>query len=121
VWYKQQLSRKVKSKNMKKFTFQLIIVLLLAVLIIPSVALAAWYNPFTWNWNFWSWFKSPAQIQNIQKPTTACVPNWTCGWTPCVNGYQGETAVDLNNCGLPKSGAGIACPALARQCAPLAK
>jgi hypothetical protein len=46
----------------------------------------------------------------------SCTPNWTCGWAPCQNGYQGMTAVDSNNCGLPSTGVQIACPALARQC-----
>ncbi len=46
-----------------------------------------------------------------------CTPNWTCGWGPCTNGYQSESAVDSNNCGLSSSGANIiACPALARVC-----
>jgi len=47
---------------------------------------------------------------------TACTPKWTCGWTPCTNGHQRMTAVDSNNCGLPSTGAQIACPALARIC-----
>ena len=45
-----------------------------------------------------------------------CIPNWTCGWGPCTNGYQSETAVDSNNCGLSSSNANIACPALAKAC-----
>ena len=48
--------------------------------------------------------------------STACTPNWTCGWGLCANGYQSQVATDLNNCGLPLSGANIACPALARTC-----
>ena len=47
---------------------------------------------------------------------TSCTPKWTCGWTPCTNGYQGMTAVDSNNCGVPLVGFQIACPALAREC-----
>jgi hypothetical protein len=45
-----------------------------------------------------------------------CVSNWQCGWGNCINGYVSQVAVDLNSCGLPSSGAGIACTALARQC-----
>ena len=45
-----------------------------------------------------------------------CTPNWTCGWAPCTNGYQGMTAIDSNSCGLTSTGVQIACPALARQC-----
>jgi hypothetical protein len=46
----------------------------------------------------------------------SCTPNWQCGWGECKNGYQGMTAVDSNNCGLPSTGVQIACPALARGC-----
>lgn len=46
----------------------------------------------------------------------ACTPNWQCGWGECKNGYQGQTAIDSNNCGLPSSTAQIACIALAREC-----
>lgn len=45
-----------------------------------------------------------------------CVPNWTCGWSPCTNGTQIEGPVDSNNCGISTSNAGIACPDLARTC-----
>ena len=50
----------------------LIVVLLLSVLIIPSVALAAWWNPFSWS--VWNAFKnSPTTptpvMQNNQTPT----------------------------------------------------
>jgi hypothetical protein len=55
-------------------------------------------------------------ISTAQTPSQTCVPNWTCGWGPCVNGSQGQQAVDSNNCGLPSSGVDIACPALARTC-----
>lgn len=51
----------------------------------------------------------------VQKPIT-CTPNWKCDWESCNNGYQGMTAVDSNNCGLPSTNVNIACPALARIC-----
>ena len=53
---------------------------------------------------------------NTTSTTTSCTPNWTCGWGPCKNGYQGMTAVDSNNCGLPAVNIEIACPAIARAC-----
>jgi hypothetical protein len=156
---------------MKQLKFYAVIILLLTVLIIPSVALASWWNPFTWNWNIWqniwnSIFYKPqvsvectkakdcqdihkncyytcssnkcAQINTFValKPypdcssAVSCVPNWQCGWGPCIippcappgnsaactNGSQSQIAVDSNNCGLPPSSAKIACPALARIC-----
>jgi len=54
----------------------------------------------------------------IKIPVASCTPNWTCGWAPCSNGYQGMTAVDSNNCGVSSSNVQIACPALARACDP---
>ena len=43
---------------MKQIKFYAIVILLI-VLVIPSVALAAWRNPFTWNWNIFGWFSKP--------------------------------------------------------------
>ena len=137
-------------KQMKLY----VVVILLAMIIIPSVALASWWNPFSWNiwqsvWNsifykqvsvectiakdcqdiykncYYSCSSNKcAQIQTLValKPypdcssVVSCVPNWKCGWGECKNGYQGQTAVDSNNCGFPSSTAKIACPALAREC-----
>ena len=45
-----------------------------------------------------------------------CTPNWTCGWTQCLNGSQSEGIIDFNNCGLPISNVAIGCPTLARIC-----
>ena len=42
-----------------------VVILLLVVLVVPSVALAAWWNPFSWNWNIFDWFSKP-QITKIQ-------------------------------------------------------
>lgn len=36
---------------MKQSKLSIVVVLLLTILIIPSVALAAWWNPFTWSWS----------------------------------------------------------------------
>lgn len=49
-------------------------------------------------------------------PTTACTPNWQCGWGPCISGYQSQVAFDSNKCGVT-TGNNIACPALAKACA----
>ena len=45
-----------------------------------------------------------------------CTPNWTCTWGSCVNGYQSQVALDLNNCGITSGQ--IVCPALAQTCNP---
>lgn len=138
---------------MKQFK-SFVIILLLAILIIPSVALASWWNPFSWNiWqNIWnSIFHKQVSVectkakdcQDIHKncyyscssnkcvqintfvalrpypdcsSAVSCTPNWQCGWGECKNGSQSQIAIDSNNCGLPASGAKIACPALARIC-----
>ena len=52
-----------------------VIILLLIVLVVPSVALAAWWNPFAWNWNIFSWFSRPQiqvqkQQENVNSTTT---------------------------------------------------
>ncbi len=39
------------------------LILLIAVFVVPQIALAAWWNPFTWNWNISSWFSKPQVIQ----------------------------------------------------------
>ena len=41
---------------MKQFKTYIVIILLMSVLIIPSVALAAWWNPFSWS--IWSIFET---------------------------------------------------------------
>jgi prepilin-type N-terminal cleavage/methylation domain-containing protein len=44
----------------------------------------------------------------------SCIPNWSCDWGTCINGWQAMTAVDSNNCGLKPSG--IYCPTSMREC-----
>jgi len=46
----------------------------------------------------------------------ACTPNWTCGWSSCVNGSQTQGLADSNNCGLPLTNATIGCPTLTQAC-----
>ena len=50
---------------MKQFKTYVAIILLMSVLIVPSIALAAWWNPLTWNWNIFDIFETH---------TTATVP-----------------------------------------------
>ena len=60
---------------MKKY----LAVLALAVYIIPSIALASWYNPFSWNWK--ALFNSPVQTETQNSITatstisTSTAPN----------------------------------------------
>jgi peptidoglycan hydrolase-like protein with peptidoglycan-binding domain len=77
-------------------------------------------------------FSCTVNVQNTGNNTnsSACIPNWQCGWGPCIippcvpgsnsvactNGTQSQVAVDSNNCGVPSSNVNIACPALARIC-----
>ena len=42
-----------------KQKFYIVVALLLFVFIVPSIALAAWWNPFSWNWNNLSLFSKP--------------------------------------------------------------
>jgi len=58
---------------------------------------------------------STFKFTNVTSQAT-CIPNWQCGWGPCVNGAQSMTAIDSNDCGLSPTGISIACPALARMC-----
>ncbi len=47
-----------------KFRNFLIFIILIAVLIAPSFVLAAWWNPFSWDWN---WFKNIFTFQKIEQ------------------------------------------------------
>ena len=49
---------------MKKY----LLVLFIAVFIIPSIAFASWWNPFSWNWG--NFFNSPKQNQTQNFTTT---------------------------------------------------
>ena len=54
---------------MKKY-YKLFIVLILFSLIIPQIALAAWWNPLSWfnNWSFLNFFKKDNQVQVVNAP-----------------------------------------------------
>ena len=170
---------------MKQNKTYMVGIIILIVLLVPTLVLAIWWNPFSWNWNSFNilghqqkpvactqeakvcpngsfvgrtgpncefapcsvkecvtsrncqdlhkncyYACSNSKCVQIQtfialKPypdcssaIPACVPNWTCGWGPCKNGYQGMTAVDSNSCGLPNTNVNIVCTALARECTP---
>ncbi|MGD0576923.1 MAG: hypothetical protein ABSA74_02525, partial [Candidatus Staskawiczbacteria bacterium] len=104
--------------------FKYFLVAAIVVFVVPQIALAAWWNPFSWS--IWNFFNTPTPTQtgtfypntskNQIKNPSNCKPNWICSWGPCVNRSQIEVAVDSNNCGLSASAAKIACPALARLC-----
>jgi len=97
----------------------------LGIIIIVVAAVLLFGGVFIYNY-FW---------QNSATLIINCKPNWTCAWGPCIippcapgsnssactNGSQVMVAVDLNNCGLPSSTAKIACPEIARICAPSAQ
>jgi len=93
---------------MKQFNLYLVAILLF-VLIIPSVALAAWWNPFTWNWNIFDWFSKPQtsivqpvqQNQNAnqnQNTTPQTITNQTNA-KPVINSVSGPTNLVVGQTG----------------------
>lgn len=54
---------------MKKY----LLVLLLAIFIIPSIAFASWWNPFSWNW--FGWFNKNNTVQQTEQITQTQNPN----------------------------------------------
>ena len=51
---------------MKQFKPNVVIILLLTVLIVPSFVYASWWNPFTWNWNIFNLFLK-SQTNTVQQ------------------------------------------------------
>ncbi len=49
--------------------FKYLLIVLLIIFVVPQIALAAWWNPFTWNWNIFDWFSKP-QNSYVQDFTT---------------------------------------------------
>lgn len=75
-----------------KNTYKFLIIVLLAVFIIPQVALAAWWNPFSWGiWNSIFHFQRTEQQQpQPQKPADETTkPNATANWKTYTNMQYG--------------------------------
>lgn len=87
---------------MKKIS-TLILSILVISFIIPSIALAAWWNPFTWNWNsflnIFSSFNKPVKTEVVQVVTTTNNQVSTTTITEEIDTNLGET--NINN-GLKK-------------------
>jgi hypothetical protein len=74
--------------------------------------------------NFFNNDYNSVVIQTIKKSmatlkftsSSACIPNWVCGWSSCTNGYQTQVPMDSNNCGLSPSSTNIACSSVTKQC-----
>lgn len=47
---------------------------------------------------------------------TNCVPSWKCDWAPCVNNYESQIPMDLNNCGLLLSQSNLVCLSIVQEC-----
>ncbi len=45
--------------------FKYLLLAILVVFIVPQITLASWYNPFTWNWNIFSWFSKPQIVAPV--------------------------------------------------------
>jgi hypothetical protein len=72
---------------MKKFKAYVVIVLL-AVLIVPSVALASWWNPFSWHWyNIFNIFSRPQT--NVVQNTKQNPADQTANWNTYTNNKYG--------------------------------
>ena len=55
---------------MKK-TLSIVLSVIAVSIILPSIALAAWWNPFTWNiWKFFPQFNKPVKTEVIKVATT---------------------------------------------------
>jgi hypothetical protein len=76
---------------MKKY----LLVLFLVASIVPSIAFASWYNPFSWNWG--ALFSSPVQtkIQNPNSTTTNNQAVDSISSTPQVETPKTKTSVKL--------------------------
>ena len=108
---------------MKKY-YKFFIILLVATFIVPQIAFASWWNPFSWNvWNnifnkshkpqttITAPANTPVVSENTptktdvidQTPPLAitCSPNWKCEtWSLCKNSLQTRACVDANSCGV---------------------
>ena len=58
---------------MKKY-FKYLFIILLTCLIVPQIALAAWWNPLSWNWGVLSTFFNPPKTHNEKITTPTSTP-----------------------------------------------
>ncbi len=86
----------MQNKYLKYF-----LILIIVAFIIPQIAFAAWWNPFTWNWNIFDWFSKPQTsiVQPIQHTATPTQPSITSlyktdfdGGTLYANLYRSDDA-----------------------------
>ncbi len=69
--------------------------------IVPQITLASWYNPFSWNWNVFSWFSRPQVVtpfvptptsknqNNNQQQDTQTQIDQTASWKTYTNSDLG--------------------------------
>jgi hypothetical protein len=89
--------------------FKYLLIILVVVFIIPQIALAAWWNPTTWNWNIFDWFSKPqtATVQpkqsinrnQVQNVTTQTSTDQTAGWKTYTNtdyGFEFQYPLTVN-------------------------
>jgi len=92
----------MKQQSTKYF----ILILLIAVLVIPSVALASWWNPLSWGiWN--NIFHQPLTTQSPVACPMYCLQNMLCGsdgknyCNECLAKGAGATIVHEGKCAMP--------------------
>ena len=85
---------------MKKI-FKLLLVVLAISFIVPQIAMAAWWNPLSWNvWHIFT-KTQPVKTEIPSSSTSACDPNWQCEtWSTCARSLQTRNCVDANSCGV---------------------
>jgi len=67
--------------------FKFLLIALIVAFIVPQITLAAWYNPFSWNWNILSWFNPSVKNQTQpmvgnDKDAHGCIGS--AGYTWCA-------------------------------------
>ncbi len=68
---------------MKNKYLKYIFLLIVIAFIIPQITLASWWNPFTWNWNIFSWFTKPQVVVPVIPVST--LKNQTASWKTYTN------------------------------------
>lgn len=80
--------QRCNKKNFMKKYLKVLIVLLIVAVVVPQVALAAWWNPFSWNWgqlnrvfHFQQWFhKTETPIVGNNKDEHGCIGSAGYSW-----------------------------------------